>query len=372
MRILICTGIYPPDVGGPATYSKLLFDELPKRGFTVEILSFGEVRHLPKILRHFVYFLKVLKLGRKSQIIFAQDPVSVGLPSALAAKCLGKKFILKIVGDYAWEQYQNQKSKTKNQKFITLEEFQEQKFDFLTELRRKTQKYVAGQAKVIIVPSGYLKNIVSKWGIKPEKISVIYNAFDAPEVKISKGEARKKFGLAGTVLISAGRLVSWKGFDALVDLIPELIKEIPDVRLVIIGDGSEKEALKIQITKSKLQKNVFLTGVLPRGEVLNYLRAGDVFILNTGYEGFSHQILEAMAMEIPIITTNVGGNPEIIEDKDSGFLVKYNSKEQLADAILFLYKNAETRSAFIRKAKEKITFFGKDRMIEETIKILNS
>ena len=107
LKILICTGIYPPDIGGPATYSKLLFEELPKMGIETRVLSFGEVRHLPKILRHFVYFIKVLKMGRRADIIYAQDPVSVGLPAMLAAKILRKKFILKVVGDYAWEQFQN-------------------------------------------------------------------------------------------------------------------------------------------------------------------------------------------------------------------------------------------------------------------------
>ena len=163
MRILICTGIYPPDIGGPATYSKLLFDELPKRGIEVKVLSFGEVRHLPKIIRHFAYFLKALKLGRKADVIFAQDPVSVGLPAMLASKILRKKFMLKIVGDYAWEQYSargGSASGGQNKNFITPENFQDKKFDFKTEIRRKIQRYVAKNAKRIIVPSNYLKNIV--------------------------------------------------------------------------------------------------------------------------------------------------------------------------------------------------------------------
>ena len=166
MRVLIATGLYPPEIGGPATYSKILEEELPKRDIGVEILSFGEVRHLPKIVRHFVYFLKCLRRSAKADLIFAQDPVSVGLPSVLAAKILRKKFILKIVGDYAWEQWQikNEKLKNKNHKlkFKSLEEFQSEKFDFLTELRRKIQKFVAKRADKIIVPSEYLKKIVSE------------------------------------------------------------------------------------------------------------------------------------------------------------------------------------------------------------------
>src|SRR3989344_3451656 len=87
-KILIATGIYPPDIGGPATYSKLLADELSKHNFNVSVLSFGEVRKLPKVLRHIIYFFKVWRRGKKADIIFAQDPVSVGLPAVLAAEIL--------------------------------------------------------------------------------------------------------------------------------------------------------------------------------------------------------------------------------------------------------------------------------------------
>ena len=103
--VLVTTGIFPPDIGGPATYSKLLLDELPKHGLDISVLSFGEVRHLPKIIRHISYFFKVLRRGKGVDIIYAQDPVSVGLPSVVASKILRKKFLLKVVGDYAWEQY---------------------------------------------------------------------------------------------------------------------------------------------------------------------------------------------------------------------------------------------------------------------------
>ena len=102
--ILIATGLYPPDVGGPATYSYLLNQELPRRGWEVKILSFGEVRSWPKIIRHLAYGWKVFRLVRHYQIIYVQDPVSVGLPVCLACALARRSFILKIVGDYAWEQ----------------------------------------------------------------------------------------------------------------------------------------------------------------------------------------------------------------------------------------------------------------------------
>src|SRR3989338_1609875 len=275
-NILICAGIYPPDIGGPATYSKLLFEELPKRGVGADVLSFGQVRRLPKIIRHIIYFFKALKMGKKADVIYAQDPVSVGLPAMLAAKILRKKFILKVVGDYAWEQFQNKISKIKSKKFefITPENFQDKKFDFKTELRRKIQKYVAKNAYKIIVPSNYLKNIVLKWGIGEDKIKVIYNAFEAPALLAgsvalveSKEELRKKLNLLGTVLISAGRLVPLKGFDKLIEIMPEIIKEISDAKLYIIGSGPELEVFDLKVKSLKLQDNVILTNQLEHKEI---------------------------------------------------------------------------------------------------------
>ncbi len=379
MKILIATGIFPPDIGGPATYSKLLADELPKHNIQVEILSFGLVRNLPKIIRHFVYFWKVLTAGLRVDIIFAQDPVSVGLPSFLAAKIIRKKFILKIVGDYAWEQGM-QRFGVKD----LLDDFLNKKYGWKVETLRKIQKFVANNADKIIVPSEYLKKVVLKWGITPDKIYVIYNAFEAPQITISGEEARKKLNLSGTILISAGRLVPWKGFTALIEIMPEILEQIPDAKLIIIGDGPEFKNLKSlpadathqalqagQISNLKINGNVFLTGQLSHEDLLIYLKAGDIFVLNTAYEGFSHHILEAMAIGIPVITTNRGGNSEIIDNGKNGILIDYNNKDELKKAIIDLYNSLVLKMKLTQNAKNKVMEFGKEKMIKETLHQLN-
>src|SRR3990167_7909869 len=106
MRIVIATPLYPPEIGGPATYAKLLFEGLPEKGIEVELVKFSDVRHLPKIIRHIAYFLRVLKAARNANVVLALDPVSVGLPAMKAAQKARKPFVVKIVGDYAWEQGQ--------------------------------------------------------------------------------------------------------------------------------------------------------------------------------------------------------------------------------------------------------------------------
>ncbi len=339
-RVLIATGIFPPESGGPATYSKILLDELPKENFGVRVLSFSSFKRYPKILRHILYFIKALRLGKNADIIFAQDPASVGLPAMLAAKILRKKFILKIVGDYAWEQGA-QRFGVKE----VLDDFLDKKYGWQVEFLRKIQKFVTNHAEKIIVPSEYLKKIVEKWGISSEKIHVVYNAFDAPGLNISKENARKQLWISGKILVSAGRDVPWKGFQTLRNLMPEISRQIPNAKLFILSNE-------------------------PREQLLLYLRAADVFVLNTAYEGFSHLILEAMVMGAPVITTNVCGNPELVENGVSGVLTEFNDKDALKNSILKLLKDEKLAQKLTSAAFQKSKEFSKERMINETIKIL--
>jgi len=146
-------------------------------------------------MRHFLYFLKLLREGRRADIIFAQDPVSVGLPACLAAFVLRKRFILKVVGDYAWEQHMQ------NHDYITPEKFQGRYSGIVTGLRKVIQKNVARNAERIIVPSAYLKRIVSMWGIPKKRIVVVYNAVHAKEITAKKSELRSLLSIEASSII---------------------------------------------------------------------------------------------------------------------------------------------------------------------------
>jgi len=315
MKILIATGIYPPQIGGPATYSKLLQDTLPSRGVSVDVVNFGDTLFLPKGVRHVVYFLKIIFRGLHADIVYAQDPVSVGLPAFVASKLLHKKFYLKVVGDYAWEQFQIENPKLYS---IQLEEFQAGTFDWKTALRKKIERSVARGAMKVIVPSAYLKNIVSLWGVRDERIKIIYNGFDAPVIVESKEALRKKLGISGYSIISVGRLVPWKGFLVLIDVMSEIIKEIPSAHLFIVGEGPEKMLLEKKIKELHIEGVVTLLGKKPQQELFEYLKASDAFVLNTRYEGFSHHVLEVMALRTPVITTPEGG---ILKLSQTGVMV---------------------------------------------------
>lgn len=365
MNILIATGIFPPQIGGPATYSKLLKDVLPSRGFSVTVVNFGDVLFLPKGIRHLVYFFKIVFHGVRADIIYAQDPVSVGLPALVASKILRKKFYLKVVGDYAWEQFQIENPHLHN---VRLEEFQTRECDRKTEIRKKIERFVARGATKVVVPSRYLKNIVSFWGVPEESLTVIYNGFESPVLSESKEVLRKKCGITGYAIISVGRLVPWKGFSVLIDAMTEIIKEIPAAHLFIVGEGPEYEGLKKKIEERALGGSVSLVGKKPQYELFEYIKASDVFVLNTAYEGFSHQLLEVMALGTPIITTPEGGNTELITDRDNGLLVPHNDRGALQHAIRTLFSDRAIADAIVKNAQKKVTEFSNERMFDALTK----
>jgi glycosyltransferase involved in cell wall biosynthesis len=365
MNILIATGIFPPQIGGPATYSKLLKDILHSRGFSADVVNFGNVLMFPKGIRHLIYFFKIMVRGVRADVIYAQDPVSVGLPAFIASKILRKKFFLKVVGDYAWEQFQIENSKLHN---VRLEEFQARKSDWKTEVRKKIERRVARGAVKVIVPSAYLKKIVLLWGVPEENITVIYNGFNAPVISESKEALRKKLGISGYSIISVGRLVPWKGFSVLIDAMPEIIQEIPFAHLFIVGDGPEKIILKNKIKELHLDGSVTLLDKKPQQELFEYIKASDAFILNTAYEGFSHQLLEVMALGAPIITTPEGGNSEIVTDRDNGLFVPYNDRLLIQKAVHALSDDHALAGNLVKNAQKKINEFSNERMIDALIK----
>lgn len=354
MKIILATGIFPPDIGGPATYVERLATELHQQGFDVKVITYTDhkgqnyrfkvvriSRKYPMGLRHFIYFLNLLKLAKSCDVIYAQNVTSAGLPSLLTAKLLRKRLILKIVGDAAWE---------RNKGYL-----------------KAIQEAVARSADKIIVPSLYLKKRVMGWRIPGEKIEMIYNA-PAPVSQldsISKEEAQKRINVSGDIILSIGRFVPWKGFTDLIAIMPDLLRKNPNFQLVIAGQGEEKFS---QEDKEKLA----FVGHVPHSQIALYFRAADIFILNSGYEGLSHVILEAMQYGVPVIASNIGGNPELIENNVNGLLVEYKNQEQLKQAILKLWHDKDLQNKFIQNSHQKLKDFTWENLVNKTLKVLKT
>ena len=374
MKLLIATGIYPPDIGGPATYSDIIAREFSARGHNVVVVTYGYgdrisengklmvykvSRGIPKGIRHMLYFLKVVWRGRSADAIFAQDPVSAGLPAWCAAYFLRKKFVIKIVGDYAWEQA--------IQRFGVedlLDEFVKKKFGLRVELLRRIQNFVARRAERVIVPSNYLKSIVLSCGVESARVKIIPNAVSAPTLP-AKNEARRKLGLDGVILLTVGRLVPWKGYPMLFSVISKMTT-VPQPQLIIIGGGPQKELLESLRKALKLENRALLTGVVSKVTLNEYLAVADLFLLNTAYEGFSHQIIEAWSAGLPVVTTLAGGNREIIKDGENALVAAYNQPQEWQVAIEKVLRNQTLRSRLINEGKKSAGFYTISRMITET------
>ncbi len=348
MRIVIATPLYPPEIGGPATYVKILEMGLPARGMDstgspqveVAVVKFSDVRHLPKIIRHIAYFWRVRRALRTADLVLALDPVSVGLPACIAAWLAKKPFVVKIVGDYAWEQGQQRFGIT-----ATLDEFvKEKNVPFSVHILRWIQTRVAAAATRVIVPSEYLKGIVTQWGlpsgqagIPEEKIFVIYNGIELPAHIPTYQKNDGKF-----LIVSAGRRVPWKGFEA----IERVARGHPNWR-------------------------VFIASGLPRIEALGWIQAADVFVLNSRYEGLSHTLIEALALGAPIIATAVGGNAEVIIDGENGLLVPAGDTPALTAALTRVLGDMALRARLSARAKESAKLFSTETMLTATAVLMS-
>jgi len=377
-KILIATGVYSPEIGGPASYSKTLASRLNNP----TVLTYSPVLNLkddknqpykvvrvwsklPKGWRHLAYFFKAVSLAKKNDAVFALNAVSAGIPAMYAAKMAKKKFFVKIVGDAAWE-----RAITSGRTHLLINDFQKVKKRGFIGMLHNFQLKVCRNADGVIVPSQYLADIVHGWGISKDKIKVIYNGVDFKPSELTKEEARRQIGIFGHIILSAGRLVPWKGFRMLIKMMPRVFEINQAFRLIVIGDGPDRKTLESMVRNLGLGNKVFLLGKKNQEELAKYMASADMFVLNTGYEGFSHQILETMAAGVPVITTAVGGNKEVIEQGENGFLVRYNDEFNLVEAIKSLWQSPELRQEFIEKGKKTVEKFSSEKMFEQTTKIL--
>ena len=351
MRLVIATPLYPPEIGGPATYARLLFEGLPAKGIEVELVKFSEVRRLPKIIRHYAYYRRVLKAARAADAVLALDPVSVGFPAMKAARRAGKPFFVKIVGDYAWEQGRQRFGITAN-----LDDFIETKrVPFMVLFLRKMQTSVACSAKCIIVPSDYLKRIVAAWGISEDKIKVVYNAVLLEEAGAVPGAVA---ALPRPLVVTAGRLVPWKGMRGVINA----VAAIPDASLAIVGDGSERVTL-LRHGNEKLPGRFELAGALSHRDTLAVMASADAFVLNSSYEGLSHLLIESISLGVPAVATAVGGNAEVISDGENGLLVPAGNDEALARALARVLQDDALRARFRARSQESAARFSVDTML---------
>ena len=224
-------------------------------------------------------------------------------------------------------------------------------------LRRRAIAAVRGATRVFSV-SDSLRRLFVNSGIPGERIHVIGNGVDLDKFHpIPRHVARRALGLpeTGKVLVSVGGLVDRKGFHRVIALLPELMVRIPDLRYVIVGgpsaEGDIGAALRAQVSELGLDERVIFTGPLPAERVHVPLSAADVFVLATANEGWANVFLEAMACGLPVVTTDVGGNTEVVCNDELGTVVPFGDAGALKQALTDALERTWDRDKIIAHAR---------------------
>lgn len=336
MKILIATPIYPPEIGGPATYTKELCERLVHtHDITVitytnsadafpntRLIPVGKGRPLP--VRLAIFFIKLLRAAKGTEVIYVQNAMAAGLPVALVHILTGIPFVLKFVGDEAWERATQHKFTTKR-----LEDFlAHPEGPLRIRIMMQIQGFVLRRAAVVTTPSAYLlQELIKTYGVKPEHGVVNYNAADKTE-ELPFAVTRIQHQIATTA-----RLVKWKGIEGIIRAIALLKEKFPDIKLVIAGDGPEREKLEKTAHDLAVADRVNFLGNISRAETWRLRKQSELYVLNSTYEGLPHTVLTSFAAEIPTIATDIPGTNEALYHEKTGLLVKPDDDQGLAQAI---------------------------------------
>jgi glycosyltransferase involved in cell wall biosynthesis len=225
--------------------------------------------------------------------------------------------VQKLVGDWAWERARNAGATD-----LDLEEFQAASVSLQVRALRELRSIVTRRARLVVVPSRYLGTVVRGWGVSESRIRVIPNA--APPVIEEAARSR-----LGNRALFVGRLVPWKHVDHILRVLPR----IPSLGLDIIGSGPEMDSLQRLAAALRVEERAAFLGVVPRPNVLDSMRRAAFLVLASSYEGMPHVVLEAFARGLPVVTSDAGGTPEIVEDGISGLVYPSGDVDALEAAI---------------------------------------
>ena len=355
MNILITVGIFPPDIGGPASFVPKISDFLIENGHNVKIICLSEVgnintednfdvirikrsNNLP--IRWIKTIYQIVKNGRRSDLIFVNG---LGVESAIANLILQKQLIRKIVGDPVWERAYNKKRITES-----FDDFQINKHSFLIEVQKLLRNWSINSAEIVITPSDHLKSFVSGIGYS-KKILKINNGVNITDIN------RANESKADINLIIISRLVVQKNINIVIEAMKLLDNK--NLKLSIIGEGGEFSKLENTIHDLNLQNQVQLLGKIDNNKVSQFLLTADIFIQASDYEGLPHSVLEAINYEVPILSTETGGCKDLLNDGERGFIIPMPpDKKVIAENISFIIEN---KAEATKRANEAKSFINK-------------
>lgn len=353
MKIVLATPVYPPEIGGPATYTKELCERwedehditIVAYANTVEKIPGTKLiaveKRWPLPVRLALFTWRLFGAAQKADVIYVQNAVAAGLPAALVGTLLHKPVVLKFVGDEAWERATQLKYTSKQlEDFLTSPEG-----PLRIRLMMSLQGWVLRHMQAVTTPSAYLaRAIIHAYKIPEKRVVVNYNAAEKTESLPFEGTKKQH------QIVATARLVEWKGIDGIIRAVKLLVPKYPDVHALIAGDGPDESKLKALATELDIADHVTFLGRVSRAETWHIRKESEVYVLNSTYEGLPHTALTSFSAEIPMVATDIPGTNEAVYNNETGLLVPVGDDEALAHAIARLFEDASLRAELTTNA----------------------
>ncbi len=366
MRVLIVSGIWPPDVGGPASHAPDVAQFLHGRGHEVEVVTTADAapapeaypvrwvaRSLPVGLRHLRGAALIRSRARRADVVYTTGMFGRSAAGALAAR---RPYVLKLTADPAFE-----RSRRRGLVWGDVEDFQRGGGGPVGLVLRRARDAELQRAAYVFCPSAYLRRLVLAWGIPPERVSVLPNPVPSVTDLPDREELRRTFGLNGATLAFAGRLTAQKSLGRAL----ESVATADGVRLVIAGDGPDREALERRAEELGLRDRVQFLGTQPRRRIVELFRAADAAVLSSSWENFPHTVVEALAVGTPVLAMEAGGVGEVVRDGENGLLVPAGDGAQLAEAVRRYFADDALRERLRAAAAASVVAYAPERVFGE-------
>jgi glycosyltransferase involved in cell wall biosynthesis len=344
MRVIVVSGIWPPDVGGPASHAPDVAGFLQGRGHHVEVVTTAVAapvpreypvhwisRGLPKGAIHVRTAAEIARRARGADVVYTTGMFGRSWAGASAAR---RPYVLKLTADPAFERARRRSMVAGN-----VDEFQQLDGGVAVRALRVARDVELRGAAHVFTPSAYLRDLAVTWGVQPEHVSVLPNPTPVLPALPPREELRRAFGMNDLTLAFAGRLTAQKSLGVAL----EALSMVDGVILLIAGDGDQRAALERRADELGLGARVRFIGPLPRDRVVELFRAADASILSSSWENFPHSVVEALAAGTPVLATAAGGVAEVVRDGENGLLVAPGNAAGLGEAIRRFAGDAELR-----------------------------
>lgn len=235
------------------------------------------------------------------------------------------------------------------------------------------KKYSSDKLDRIVCVSEAIKNVMLSDGIKESKLSVINDGIDLSKFNnSSKDKLIHEYGITPKSIIigTIAAFTQEKDYPNLLSAAKIVIENTPQCIFMALGEGDDLEKIQKLAVQYGISENFVFTGF--KNNVGDYLKLFDIFVLNSKSEGLGSSILDAMAVGLPIVATNVGGIPEIVDDRFNGLLVESGNPESLAKAINILVNDQNYLQQLGANSLVKVRDFDIDIIVNKYIDLYNS